>query len=102
MIASDDHRPLEKRALVSVVLPLYNEAAAVERLYAELAAACGDFPAEAEFLFVNDGSQDGSGRLLDRLAVRDPRVRVLHLSRNFGHQAAVHAGLLHGAATPWL
>jgi dolichol-phosphate mannosyltransferase len=47
-------------------------------------------------IFVNDGSSDGSGPILDALAAR-PCVRVLHLSRNFGQQAAVHAGLLHAA-----
>ena len=50
---------------------------------------------EGEFLFVDDGSRDGSAAILDRLAADDPSVRVLHLSRNFGHQAAVQAGLSH-------
>jgi dolichol-phosphate mannosyltransferase len=48
-----------------------------------------------ELVVVDDASRDGTGRLLDRLAESDPRVRVLHLSRNFGHQAAITAGLEH-------
>jgi dolichol-phosphate mannosyltransferase len=46
-----------------------------------------------EIVFVNDGSRDGSGDALDELAACDPAVRVLHFSRNFGHQAAVQAGM---------
>ncbi|MEE9457008.1 MAG: glycosyltransferase family 2 protein, partial [bacterium] len=46
-----------------------------------------------EFVFVNDGSADGSAAILDRLAAHDRNVVVVHLSRNFGHQAAVQAGL---------
>ena len=46
-----------------------------------------------EIIFVDDGSSDQSPRVLDRLAAADRRVRVVHLSRNFGHQAAVQAGL---------
>ena len=48
-------------------------------------------------MLVNDGSSDGSAEILDRLAHGDPRVRVIHLSRNFGHQAALTAGLEHAA-----
>ena len=48
-----------------------------------------------EILFVNDGSQDTTPRLIDALHVRDPYLSVIHLSRNFGHQPAVSAGLDH-------
>ncbi len=48
-----------------------------------------------EIIFVNDGSTDASPRVLDQLAERNPQVRVIHFSRNFGHQAAVQAGLAH-------
>jgi dolichol-phosphate mannosyltransferase len=88
-------RPLAAQTLISVVLPLYNEAGAIERLYGELDRVLARCGGQAEFIFVDDGSDDGSGQVLDALAADDPRVRVLHLSRNFGHQAAVHAGLLH-------
>jgi polyisoprenyl-phosphate glycosyltransferase len=47
-----------------------------------------------EVIFVDDGSSDGSAELLDALHLREPRIRVVHLSRNFGHQAALHAGLV--------
>ena len=79
--------------LLSVVAPVYNEQELVEEFVARAAAAVADF--EYELVLVNDGSKDRTGELLDRLASTDPRVRVIHLSRNFGHQAALTAGLEH-------
>lgn len=79
--------------VVSVVLPVFNELAAlpvlVEQLTTVLSATCD----EAELVFVDDGSTDGSGAWLDQLALSDFHVVVVHLSRNFGHQAALQAGL---------
>lgn len=84
-----------KDALVSVVLPVYNEANVLRTLCQKVAEAVGSQAARFEIVFVNDGSQDGSARILDELAAQDNRVRVVHFSRNFGHQAAVQAGLSH-------
>jgi dolichol-phosphate mannosyltransferase len=82
-------------AVISVVLPVFNEVAVIERLSGELLTSLDACECRAELVFVNDGSTDGSTEVLDALAARDTRIKVLHLSRNFGHQAAVHAGLLH-------
>jgi len=80
---------------LSVVVPIFNEAAVLPelegRLSAVLAAACPDF----EVVFVDDGSSDASPAILLGIAERNPRVRVLRFSRNFGHQAAVTAGIEH-------
>lgn len=100
MIARDRIEPGPFRApmdqcLVSVVLPVYNEAAVLDELVLLVEEALSECGCRFEILFVNDGSTDGTPDALDALAVRDPNVRVLHLSRNFGHQAAVHAGLCH-------
>ena len=84
-------RPSNRR--ISVVMPLYNEAGVLERLYRDTRRVLQDSGREFELLFVNDGSTDGSTEILESLADRDSDVKVLHLSRNFGHQAAVHAGL---------
>ena len=84
-----------RRALVSIVLPVYNEAAVLERLVEMISVAVEPCGCRYEIVFVNDGSQDASALLLDRLAAENAHVRVLHLSRNFGHQAAVQAGLAH-------
>jgi dolichol-phosphate mannosyltransferase len=77
------------------VLPVYNEAAVLEELASQVTAAARACGMRYEIVFVNDGSRDSSGETLDALAARDEHVRVIHLARNFGHQAAVHAGLAH-------
>jgi polyisoprenyl-phosphate glycosyltransferase len=79
--------------LLSVVAPVYNEEELVELFVQRACAAVGDHP--FELVIVNDGSSDATPQLLDRIAEQDPRVRVVHLSRNFGHQAALTAGLEH-------
>lgn len=88
-------RPALQDALISVVLPLYNECEVIDRLVAQLEQAFGVLPCRYELIFVNDGSADGSSSKLDEVAASRPAVRVVHLSRNFGHQPAVQAGLLH-------
>ena len=65
----------------------------MEQFVARACAAAADY--EFELVIVNDGSSDSTPALLDRIAAADPRVRVIHLSRNFGHQAALTAGLEH-------
>lgn len=80
-------------SLISVVLPQYNEGAILVRLVELVEAALQQCADEYEIVFVNDGSTDGSEQLLDEIAERNPCVKVLHFSRNFGHQAAVQAGL---------
>jgi dolichol-phosphate mannosyltransferase len=79
--------------LVSVVAPIYNEDALIDEFYARVCAAMEDLP--FELVLVDDGSTDGSQMALERLASADPRVRVVFLSRNFGHQTALTAGLDH-------
>jgi glycosyltransferase involved in cell wall biosynthesis len=80
---------------LSVVAPMYNEEATAEVFYRRVCEALEGIP--FELVVVNDGSSDETGEILDRLAEGDPRVRVLHLSRNFGHQTAITAGLDHAA-----
>jgi dolichol-phosphate mannosyltransferase len=80
-------------ALLSVVAPVYDEVELVEVFYRRARSALEGLP--FELVIVNDGSQDGTAEVLDRLADSDPQLRVVHLSRNFGHQAALTAGLQH-------
>ena len=90
---SDTQLPLRTPKLLSVVAPVYDEQELIERFVARAIAAVGSYP--FELVLVNDGSSDRTPELLDRIADADPRVRVVHLSRNFGHQAALTAGLEH-------
>jgi dolichol-phosphate mannosyltransferase len=85
------------RTLISVVIPVFNESACLPRLHQQLASACDGLADSFEFLFVDDGSTDATDQVLSDLCQQDARVRCLRLSRNFGHQAAISAGLAHAA-----
>jgi polyisoprenyl-phosphate glycosyltransferase len=76
---------------LSLVVPLYNEEENLPELRTRLGSLLDDYPGEA--VLVNDGSRDRTPEMLDELTADDPRFRAVHLSRNFGHQAAVAAGL---------
>ena len=89
----NDDRPLQ---LLSIVLPAYNEQEVLPQTYARFAAECPKFRQwglDYEIIFCNDGSKDNTPAMLDELAAKDPHVRAVHLTRNFGHQAAITAGL---------
>jgi dolichol-phosphate mannosyltransferase len=81
--------------LLAVVIPIYNEQATLIELYRRLTHVLSENLAELayEIVFVNDGSTDGSIQILTKLHADDPGVKVVNLSRNFGHQAALTAGL---------
>src|SRR4051794_7321591 len=78
---------------IDFVIPLYNELEGLSRFHELLETM--DLPGgyARRYIYVNDGSSDRTGELLDQLAAADPRVPAIHLSRNFGHQAALSAGL---------
>lgn len=82
-------------ALISVVLPVFNEQDVLPQLLQAIEDSLQAAGCQYEIIFVNDGSSDKSGRILDDLAELNSRVRVVHFAKNFGHQAAVQAGLLH-------
>ena len=93
MPSSNPDQRLRTPTLLSVVAPVYDEEELIEQFVARAIAAVADHP--FELVLVNDGSSDRTPEILDRIADTDPRVRVVHLSRNFGHQAALTAGLEH-------
>lgn len=78
---------------ISVVIPVYNEEANIAGLYQRLRKVLERMSRNYELIFVNDGSQDQSLYLLLELAALDDHVRYIDLSRNFGHQIAVTAGI---------
>lgn len=88
-------RSTEPDPTVSVVVPLLDEQECLDELYTRLSAAVRPLGLEYELLFVDDGSTDRTPEILARLGRLDGSVRVLTLSRNFGHQAAISAGLDH-------
>ena len=81
--------------LLTVVTPALNEAEGLEQLVDELWAVLPELADDFELIVVDDGSEDGTLSLLEELHAGDPRVRYLSLSRSFGHQAAILAGLEH-------
>src|SRR3954470_11248254 len=93
---SDNHSPHQSPTLLSVVLPAYNEQAVLPKTYARFSAmeqTLSQWGLDYELIFVNDGSRDNTPDMLNDLANKDRHVRAVHLARNFGHQAAVTAGL---------
>jgi glycosyltransferase involved in cell wall biosynthesis len=79
---------------LSVVVPVHDEQESLEELVRRLTTALGALPGiEPEIILVDDGSRDASYPLMVALAGRDPRIKVLQLSRNFGHQVALTAGI---------
>ena len=86
---------MEKK--LSVVVSVYNEEEALPLFYETAKPVLQGLPWDYELLFVNDLSQDGSMAYLRRLSREDPRVKVLGFSRNFGHEAAMIAGIDHAA-----
>lgn len=85
-------------SLLSVVVPCYNEEESVALFYEELIKNEPFFREsnlELEILYVDDGSRDGTVEEVKKLRERDPRIRLLSFSRNFGKEAAMYAGLEH-------
>jgi dolichol-phosphate mannosyltransferase len=91
-------RPTLTDSTVAVVMPLLNEVAVIRGLVNQVTGVLDRVGCQWNVILVNDGSTDGSTELLNSMADAEPRITVLHLSRNFGHQAAVHAGLCHATA----
>ncbi|MEV0898990.1 glycosyltransferase family 2 protein [Actinoplanes sp. NPDC049802] len=85
------------RPLISVVAPIYNEGEGVDRFVARLGEVLGAASLHYELVLVDDGSSDDSWSRIARQALVDSRVRGLRLSRNFGKEAALLAGLEHAA-----
>lgn len=86
------------KKLISILIPAYNEASGLRHLYERLEKLADETPAyQFEFLFVNDGSRDQTLTIIKEFATHDPRVAYVNLSRNFGKETAMIAGLDHVA-----
>ena len=81
-------------ALISIVVPCYNEEKSLPFFYDEIVKISGQLPDHVfEYIFINDGSRDHTLRVMKELYKNDPRVRYLSFSRNFGKEAAMFAGM---------
>ena len=78
---------------VDLVIPVFNEAGVIEQTYAAVREVIQPLPYHFHIFFVDDGSTDGTAGSLAALARQDPCITILTLARNFGHQAALTAGL---------
>lgn len=89
------------RVELSLVIPCYNETAVLPLLQRRLLDYLGTIDTTWEVILVDDGSSDGTGEMLSAMHASEPRFKIIKLSRNFGHQAAICAGLAHsrGEAT---
>lgn len=88
---------MNKKDLISIIVPCYNEEEAIPFFYREIDRVSASLDADIELLFVDDGSSDGTLKLLRSLAEKDKRVRYISFSRNFGKEAAMYAGLQNAA-----
>ena len=80
-------------AVLSVVIPAFNEEPVLEKAAFEVGAVLSDHSIDYELIFVDDGSKDGTWDIINRLSSSDGRIRGLRFSRNFGKEAAIFAGL---------
>jgi dolichol-phosphate mannosyltransferase len=90
-------QPRRYPALLSIVIPMYNEEATVPHLRRALQTFMADVKGPAEVVLVNDGSSDSTLDQTVTWAAEDPRIKIVNLSRNFGHQSAATAGLDYAA-----
>ncbi|HEY8444296.1 MAG TPA: glycosyltransferase family 2 protein [Clostridia bacterium] len=81
----------------SIVIPVFNEQEVLDMCYREIKKLAEQFDGSYEIIFVNDGSRDNSLNILKEFAKTDKTVKVVSFSRNFGHQAAISAGMAHSS-----
>ena len=82
-----------KNTYLSVILPIYNEEKSLPELMEELYSVCNSLNRNYEIIFVDDNSRDRTPEILNQYADKDPRIKIIRLSRNFRHQAALSAGI---------
>lgn len=77
----------------SIIIPVFNEEENIQKLFERLFQVVSKLSSDFELIFINDGSKDNTLQLVKDLAATEPKVKYINLSRNFGHQIAVSAGL---------
>jgi glycosyltransferase involved in cell wall biosynthesis len=92
-LGKEEPVPRKPRIHIDIVIPVYNEAGVVEQTHTSLRSVIDSLPYGFTIYYVDDGSSDGTADSLNSLAEADKRVQIIELSRNFGHQAALSAGI---------
>ena len=92
-----DNEELSSKQILSVVAPAYNEEAGLDEFYSRLVNAVKNVSLELEIIYVNDGSQDGTLEIMSKQHSNDSRITIIDLSRNFGKEIALTAGLDHAS-----
>ena len=78
---------------ISIVVPMYNEEQVANEFYRRTTNVLNNLPFDYEIIIVNDGSRDKTLEIILDLARKDEHIKVINFSRNFGHQAAITAGI---------
>ncbi len=86
---------MNKNPKYSFVVPAFNEEKNIPILYKRISAIMKKYPDDWELIFINDGSTDNTAKIITELTQTDKKVKYINFSRNFGHQAALSAGLKH-------
>ncbi|PCI56888.1 MAG: glycosyl transferase family 2 [Alphaproteobacteria bacterium] len=81
------------KELISIVIPCYNEEDVVNLCHTAITDVIGDLPYDFEIIYINDGSTDTTQELLEKIHAKDKRAIIINLSRNFGKEAAMTAGI---------
>lgn len=85
---------MKQQDSISIVVPCYNEEESIPIFYGEIVKKLNTIPnIDYEIIYINDGSRDKSAKEMKQLAIQDDRVKYILLSRNFGKEAAMYAGL---------
>lgn len=84
---------MREEALISIIVPMYNEEATIDFFFAEMRKFLAECPYQYEIVCVNDGSKDNTLNILKKYAEEDDRIKVVSFSRNFGKERALYAGL---------
>jgi len=82
-----------KKLTVDLVIPVFNEDGVIDHMHKRICDVVDSLAYKFHFIYVDDGSSDGTFDTLRKIAKADPRVTLLRLSTNFGHQAALSAGM---------
>jgi len=84
---------MKKQQLLSIIIPFYNEQEVIEECQSRLSSAVQPIDMNVEMIYINDGSKDNTLSILSKLLEQDSRIKIIDLSRNFGKEIAMTAGI---------